>query len=625
MFCLVSLFEQFVIIVVLYVTGGGVVRVALVSLMLPLSLALADFETQTDWSGGPHFWEPQSYWASDFYVDTDVSWRSPGIIELDPVEQTVCPAVGFGNPIHIEDINGDGALDVLGGSNTYDEVVWWENVDGVGISWQKHVVNNQCSKLRSIYSADVNGDGFMDILGASNGDDELLWWENGGDGTTWQEHLVVSDFSDAVFVFAADIDGDGDVDIFGSATMETELTWWENTDGSGTNWAEHVVDSSLYGVAVYVEDINGDGFMDIVGVEVGPKKFTWWENVDGTATSWIEHPLPESFSNSPSSVHAKDINGDGFMDIIGSDWAVGDDVFWWENLDGSGEAWTKHYVDNDFSAARYIRAADIDLDGYIDIFGAASSASDQVVLWTNSDGSGTEWIKSYVDDSFGSAGMVCSGDINGDGYLDIAGSQYSGKIAWWDVQHYIPTAGLESILLDTQCHPVWGNLEWDAITPAGTTISLQVRSMDSPDTPTAWSDSLWEPCSLQGILNDGSRFVQYRVNLCTIDAEVSPVVNDISIYWNNSGIQASSPSGSFVLGSLENPSRYFATIGFVLEESTPVDFYVYDLMGRVVRTESFVKEAGYGEVIFSDLTPGLYLVHISSNSLEFSHSFVIIE
>lgn len=599
-------------------------RIAILLLILLISLAMAEFESQTDWSGGAHYWEPQSCWASDFYVDTDVSWRSPGIIELDPIEQTVCPAVAYSNPIHIEDINGDGALDVLGGSNTYNEVVWWENVGGVGISWQKHVVNDQCSELRSIYSADVNGDGFMDILGASYGDDELLWWENGGDGTTWLEHLVASYFSDAVFVYAADVDVDGDVDIFGSASMETELTWWENTDGSGSNWEEHFVDSSLYGVAVYVEDINGDGFMDIVGVEVGPNKFSWWENVDGTASNWIKHSLPDSFSNSPSSVQAIDINGDGYMDIIGADFAYGVDVFWWENLDGSGEAWTKHYVDNDFSGARYIRAADIDLDGYIDIF-CAGSTSDQIALWTNSDGSGTEWIKHYIDDSFWLAGMVCSGDINGDGYLDIAGSQYSGKIAWWDFQHYISNAGLESILLDTQCNPVWGNLDWDAITPAGTTISLQVRSMDSPDTPTAWSDILQEPCSLQCILKDGCRFVQYRVNLSTLNSEESPVLNEVSISWNNSGIQDSSHDGSYVSGLVENPSRNLATIGFVLEESSPIDFRVFDLTGRIVREESLVQDAGYGEVIFSDLAPGLYLVHMSSKCLEFSDSFVIIE
>ena len=600
-------------------------KAALAFLMFCVSLVIADSEIQTDWSGGPGTWQAQSSWGTDFYVDTDVSWSSPGFIELDPLEHTVCESVGLSNPIHIEDIDGDGALDILGGTNTYDEVVWWENVNGIGSSWQEHLVSDQCNELRSVYSDDINGDGFMDILGASYGENELTWWENvDGSGITWQEHIVVSDFSGARFVYAKDVDGDGDVDVFGVASSETELSWWENADGSGTVWIKHVVASSLYGVAVYVEDINGDSFMDIVGVEVGPKKFTWWENVDGTATSWIEHPLPESFSNSPSSVHAKDINGDGFMDIIGSDCAIGNDVFWWENLNGLGTLWTKHHVDDDFSGAKFIRAADVDSDGYVDIFGAANGDA-QISLWRNIDGSGTEWVKRCIDDAFNMAGSVCSGDINGDGYLDLAGAQYSGKIAWWDVRHYISVAGLESILLDTQCSSVWGNLEWDAETPAGTAISLQVRSMDSPDTPTAWSDSLWEPCSLEGILDNGTRFVQYRVNLSTLNSEESPIVNDVSITWNPSVIQDPSPGRSYFLGSIENPSTGFATIGFVLEESAPIDFRVFDLTGRIVMEESLVHEAGYGEVIFSDLKPGLYLVHMSSNCLEYSGSFVIIE
>ena len=82
---------------------------------------------------------------------------------------------------------------------------------------------------RSVASADVDGDGDLDVLGAARLADDITWWENTiGDGTVWIEHTVEGEFDGATSVHAADVDRDGDLDILGAAGTADIITWWEN-------------------------------------------------------------------------------------------------------------------------------------------------------------------------------------------------------------------------------------------------------------------------------------------------------------------------------------------------------------------------------------------------------------
>jgi hypothetical protein len=108
-----------------------------------------------------------------------------------------------------------------------------ENLAAMDITFFEHTVDsNTFDRFHSVHVADVDGDGDVDILGASTVDDAILWWENlSGDGTVWSEHLVNDSFWVAVSVQGADVDGDGDVDILGAAYSDHDITWWENLSG----------------------------------------------------------------------------------------------------------------------------------------------------------------------------------------------------------------------------------------------------------------------------------------------------------------------------------------------------------------------------------------------------------
>ena len=88
----------------------------------------------------------------------------------------------------------------------------------------------------------MDGDGDMDILSASYGDDTIAWYENNGAANpTWAAANIVTNANGAHSVFAADMDGDGDMDIISTSSQDNTVAWYENdpdiddilTDGNG--------------------------------------------------------------------------------------------------------------------------------------------------------------------------------------------------------------------------------------------------------------------------------------------------------------------------------------------------------------------------------------------------------
>jgi hypothetical protein len=130
------------------------------------------------------------------------------------------------------DIDADGDLDVLGAGYFKDEISWWENTDGEGGSWTEHAVDSDFDDARSLCSADLDGDGDADIVAGGKSAGDVSWWENtDGAGGAWEEHSVETAFNGVSCVCVADIDGDGYSDILGTAETDHDVIWWENDAG----------------------------------------------------------------------------------------------------------------------------------------------------------------------------------------------------------------------------------------------------------------------------------------------------------------------------------------------------------------------------------------------------------
>ena len=600
-----------------------------------ITITYADSAIQTDWSGGSGLWGPVNEFGTEFYFDSGIAcYGGSGDIALGMIDDVVPHNVAWefegAASVYSEDIDGDGDMDILGAAWGDKDITWWENLDGSGTSWTEYIIEEYFVSAASIYSEDIDGDSDMDVIGSSSYDYGIAWWENvDGTGTSWTQHTVTDDFNGCNSVYLEDIDDDGDMDVLGASSSFHEITWWENTDGTGTVWIKHIVCSDAVSpMSVYAEDIDGDGDMDVIG-DRGDSIY-WWENVTGSGTLWVQHLVGSDFDD-PECVYAKDIDGDGDMDILGAATsAIYDDISWWENADGTGTSWVKHIVHNYyFLGAHSVYSADMDNDGDMDILGAGYYEG-EIDWFENLNGSGTAWEAHVVDTDFGGPESAYSEDINGDGIMDVIGAaRISDEIAWWEVLSYPPEGTLVSSVLDVECNPVWGTIGWSSSEPAETSIFFQVRSSVDPDSSEmgSWSDTLYSPCSLSGILTDGEQYVQYMVILETSDPVITPALHEVMLTWDPLGIPGDIVPNSFELLSFyPNPSSSTVSVRFSLPEATSVEFSIFDVSGRLleqISTEEY--SPGYHIKVLGELSPGLYFCRMISEDFMETQRFVVIE
>jgi hypothetical protein len=501
--------------------------------------ATANEAAQTDWSGGPGVLGPVTDWGDKFDSEDYVSWSGwPGELILEgtplttPIKHVVTNEFVWVYVAYAEDVDGDEDVDIVGSATNPAYINWWENEDCSGTLWIEHTIETDSGQVVSVYATDLDGDDDTDVLGAAYYSDDVIWWENDdGLGGSWTKHIIDGNFDYAIKVYSEDIDDDGDLDVLGAAYNADEVTWWENDDGSGISWTEHNIDGEFDGAyAVYAADIDGDDDIDVVGGALEGHIVVWWENDDGSGTSWTEHTI-DGLVNRPRDVFAEDVDGDGDMDVLCAVELPDEEMTWWENLDGSGTSWEQHTIDNDFENAYDVYAEDMDGDGDIDVLGAAVTG-DEVKWWENDDGSGTSWTGHTVETDFMGALSVHAADVDGNGGMDVIGAAWEdNEISWWEVVEFKPSGELISSIYDTAGSPVWGQIDWTSDMPADTTLKFQVRSSDDYAQMGNWSADVTSPGSLEPYLEDGDQYMQYKVILGTDDTKVTPTLYDVTMDW----------------------------------------------------------------------------------------------
>jgi len=133
------------------------------------------------------------------------------------------------------DLDGDGDMDVLSARDADEKVAWYENTAGDGSAWTVHVISAYIDRAESVFAADVDGDGDVDALSASYDDDTFYWYENTvGDGSAWTEREISTWATRARSVFAADVDGNGDMDVLSaSGYPQGSVDWYDHERWEG--------------------------------------------------------------------------------------------------------------------------------------------------------------------------------------------------------------------------------------------------------------------------------------------------------------------------------------------------------------------------------------------------------
>merc|ERR1712139_420542 len=98
----------------------------------------------------------------------------------------------------------------------------------------------------------------MDVLSASEGDSKIAWYENtDGNGTFSTQKTITTEAKGAQSVYAADMDGDGDMDVLSASSSDNKIAWYENTDGNGTFSTQKTITTEANGArSVYAADMD---------------------------------------------------------------------------------------------------------------------------------------------------------------------------------------------------------------------------------------------------------------------------------------------------------------------------------------------------------------------------------
>ncbi|SVD51505.1 uncharacterized protein METZ01_LOCUS404359, partial [marine metagenome] len=134
--------------------------------------------------------------------------------DIEFVEYTISDSAYGAKSVYLADVDGDGNMDVLSASGTsigtIDKIAWYEN-DG-NENFTEYTISDSASDTRSVHAVDVDGDGNMDVLSASFGDDKIAWYKNDGN-ENFTEYIISTNIPKPVSIFAEDLDGDGDIDV----------------------------------------------------------------------------------------------------------------------------------------------------------------------------------------------------------------------------------------------------------------------------------------------------------------------------------------------------------------------------------------------------------------------------
>jgi hypothetical protein len=267
-------------------------------------------------------------------------------------------------------------------------------------------------------AADIDGDGYVDLISANNYSDDLSILKNKGDGTFLLSSTLYAGHypSDVV---AADFNGDGNIDLAVATGQSNSVVIFIN-NGTGTFTKGQTINlgSAPWGLAVV--DVDGDGAMDLA---VNLTSLNTVAILKNSGTGVFTQASTVTVGSSPRFVLAADLNNDGAMDLAVLNFGSKSVSILRNNGAGQFAQTSTVAVGSD---PWFMTAADLNNDGVIDL--AVSNSGSNTISVLKNDGSGAFSIGSTLDGGVCPVGIAAI-DIDGDGKLDlVVGSATVGVI-----------------------------------------------------------------------------------------------------------------------------------------------------------------------------------------------------
>jgi FG-GAP-like repeat len=322
------------------------------------------------------------------------------------------PSVLYPESLISGDFDGDGVLDLLIPSNDYSDFIPDVDArllknDGQG-RFSETVEVPHISPSNSIATADLDGDGDIDLAATYYKSNNITILLNGGNGD-FSSPILVSCQNSITGIIAGDFDGDGDADLTVSRRFSSpKISVFLNNGIAGFSEA-YTYSGGWAPSAIVAVDFDNDDDLDLATANETSRSISILINDgDGSFGSVREYDV----SYMPFSITSGDYNADGYVDL-----AIGGIELGILINDGTGGFLEviNYPVSNSYGDyLESIATSDFDDDGDLDL---AVTVGGFISLFANIDNATFREAQNILNRDELSA--IVTGDMNGDGKSDL--------------------------------------------------------------------------------------------------------------------------------------------------------------------------------------------------------------
>ena len=372
-----------------------------------------------------------SYYGND-YITRYINPKTTGTWS----RQVIDSSAGRPYTLEIEDMNNDGAPDIIAGQYDLNRVSLYTSSSSAS-SWSRTTMSSFTNpKYLRIY--DLNRDGKKDVLvGGGSGIYELAVLEQGASSSSYTKKTVTNSVIDPMAFSAVDSDGDSDLDMFVSGTSGSQLVLIETTDISIPQFKVHwLEDGGVKDIrAMDHHDIDGDGDLDMVIGAYSTGWIGWCEN-DGTPFDGAGTLHKIGSIGNPIKIMMADVDGDDDKDVMVL--SAGGAAVWFENQGFLSSEWASYLITSrvpnvvgmfggdftgDGKADLAVSADNGYSDGFIRLYEAPSDPRTPDWNYNTVASSGLQYMKNiWADD------MDKDGDLD---LLGVYGAYGTGACVWY--------------------------------------------------------------------------------------------------------------------------------------------------------------------------------------------------
>ncbi|HYR95099.1 MAG TPA: VCBS repeat-containing protein, partial [Candidatus Binatus sp.] len=217
------------------------------------------------------------------------------------------------NGLAVADLNGDGFPDIVVSVRDATPMAGVRALvnDGSGGFTGPFAIAPTGAQPRAVVLADLNADGFPDILVANRGSGTVSFLRNNSGGGLFPA-VDVATVADPVAIAVADLDADADLDLAVLSGTDNAVHLFLNA-GASTFSPGATVPAAAQGAALQLVDMDGDGAVDIVAITTGGDAAVIALN-DGAGVFGASTAI--AVGDGPLDVVPLDIDGDGRTDLV---------------------------------------------------------------------------------------------------------------------------------------------------------------------------------------------------------------------------------------------------------------------------------------------------------------------